>query len=251
MTEDSATLDYMLGGQVRLWQPRRGYRAGVDPVFLAASVEARAGQSVLDIGCGAGAAALCLGARVPGLRLVGLERQAEYAAIARRNALENKQDFQVVEGDLTAMPADLRQQSFDHVIANPPYFRRDQSVPTPDAAREAAMGEDAPLDAWVQAAARRCKPRGYVTFIHRVERLPELLTAFSACLGSIELFPLIPREGREAQLFLLRARKEGRAAFRLYPGIIVHKGKAHLSDAEDYTADALAILRDAGPLRFC
>lgn len=251
MTEPDLTLDRILGGKVALWQPRVGYRAGVDPVFLAASVPARAGQTVLDLGCGAGAAALCLGARVPGLRLVGLERQAMYADLARRNAVENAQDFEVVEGDLADLPASLRQLQFDHVIANPPYFRRDQSVPAGTAAREGAHGEDTPLAEWVQVAARRCAPRGYVTFVQRIERLPELVGAFTSCLGSLELFPLIPREGRDPQLFLLRGRKEGRAAFRLCSGMVVHKGAAHDRDEEDYTLDAKAILRDGQSLNIC
>ena len=76
------THDGFLGGRLHLWQPRRGYRAGVDPVLLAASVPAQAGQSVLDLGCGAGAAMLCLGVRVPGLDLNGLEVQPDYAALA-------------------------------------------------------------------------------------------------------------------------------------------------------------------------
>ncbi|MEC7300281.1 MAG: methyltransferase, partial [Pseudomonadota bacterium] len=161
--DSAVTRDLILGGRVVLNQPKKGYRAGVDPVFLAAAVPARPGQSVLDLGCGVGAAALCLGARVPGLRLAGLEREPGYADLARQNAQENAQDFSIFEGDLAAMPAALRQMSFDHVLANPPYFRRDQSVRADHAAREAAMGEETPLAAWVAAAARRCKPRGTVT----------------------------------------------------------------------------------------
>lgn len=251
MNDTELTRDTILGGRVILHQPRKGYRAGVDPVFLAAAVPATPGQRVLDLGCGVGAAALCVGARVPGMRLTGLERHPEYAALARRNAAENAQDFTIMEGDLAQMPPVLRQQSFDHVIANPPYFRRDQTVRAGDAAREAAMGEETPLADWVAAAARRCAPRGTVTFIHRTERLPELLAAFQATLGSICLRPLIPRQGRESQLFLLQGRKEGRAAFRLMPGLIVHNGAAHNGDRADYTPDATAILRDGSSLSVC
>ena len=94
--------DAFLGGRLHLWQPKAGYRAGVDPVLLAASVPAKAGQSVLDLGCGVGTAALCLGARVPGLGLVGVERQADYAALAARNGLET------FCADLTDMPDALK-----------------------------------------------------------------------------------------------------------------------------------------------
>ncbi|MEL6264223.1 MAG: methyltransferase, partial [Pseudomonadota bacterium] len=61
------THDRLLGGRVGLTQPRQGYRAATDPVLLAAAVPAAAGETVLELGIGAGAAVLCLAARVPGL----------------------------------------------------------------------------------------------------------------------------------------------------------------------------------------
>jgi len=58
----NSTEDALLGGRVRLLQAKVGYRAAIDPVLLAAAIPARAGQRVLDLGCGAGAASLCLAA---------------------------------------------------------------------------------------------------------------------------------------------------------------------------------------------
>lgn len=240
---ETLTRDSFLDGRLSLTQPSGGYRAGVDPVFLAASVQARPGDSLLDMGCGVGTAALCAGARVPSLVLAGIERQPDHAELARLNALTNGIGMEVFTGDLAAMPAELRQRQFDHVISNPPYFRRDASLAAQDAAREAALGEDTPLAEWVAVAARRTRPGGFVTFIHRVERLPELMNAFSAHLGSLELKPLIPRHGRESQLVLLRGRKGGRAALRLYHGLLVHAGARHDESRTDYTDTAGAILR--------
>ncbi|NJS39430.1 MAG: methyltransferase, partial [Rhodobacteraceae bacterium] len=113
--------DKFLSGRLSLLQPLKGYRAATDPVLLAAACPAKAGDSVLDLGCGAGAAALCLGQRVPGLHLAGLELQADYADLARQNATRNGMALEVHEGDLARMPAALR-RDFDHVIANPPYY---------------------------------------------------------------------------------------------------------------------------------
>lgn len=242
------TEDRFLGGRLTLKQPRDGYRAGVDPVFLAASVCARPGESVLDLGCGAGAAALCLGVRVPGLGLVGVERQADYAELARLNAADNAIDMRVFTADMTAMPPEVAGASFDYVIMNPPYHLPDRATTSADPGRGAALFEETPLSAWIDIAARRLKPRGYLTLIQKAERLPEILAGMDARLGSTLVKPLAPRVGRDAGLVVVRARKGGRAAFRLTAPLILHEGLAHAGDRESYRPEVSAILREGARL---
>ncbi|WP_095588338.1 tRNA1(Val) (adenine(37)-N6)-methyltransferase [Actibacterium ureilyticum] len=244
MAEAALSCDRFLNGRLAIWQPRAGFRAGVDAVLLAAAVPAQPGERVLELGCGVGTASLCLAARVPGLDLTAVELQPDYAALAIRNAAENGMTMQVVQADLTALPPDLRQRSFDHVFANPPYYQRDRSVAATDPGRETALGGDTPLSDWVDVAARRLAPKGYLTMIQRVERVPDLLSAVQRRLGSIALCPLVPRKKRAAKLVLLRARKDGRAAFRLLPEVVLHQGAAHEADRPDYTPDIHAVLQD-------
>lgn len=242
------TEDKFLGGKLTLIQPRDGYRAGVDPVFLAASIAAHEGESVLDLGCGAGAAALCLGTRMKGLKLVGVERQGAYADLARINAFDNDIDMEVFTADITDLPAEVKEESFDHVIMNPPYHLRDRSTTSADPGRAEALFEDTPLDVWIDTATRRLKPRGYLTIIQKAERLPEILTAMDDRLGSVLVKPLSPREGRAAVLVLVQARKGGRGAFRLATPLILHDGAAHVGDKESYRREVSAILREAAQL---
>ncbi|MGR3509591.1 MAG: tRNA1(Val) (adenine(37)-N6)-methyltransferase [Sulfitobacter sp.] len=240
------THDAFLGGKLYLWQPRKGYRAGVDPVLLAATVPASPGQRVLELGCGVGAASLCLGTRIAGLRLTGVELQPAYADLARRNSPE----FEVVVADLADMPLALRERQFDHVLANPPYFDRDASVAAKNRGRETALGEQTPLETWVKMAARRLAPKGQAHFIHRAERLPDLIRALPKDMGSIEVLPIAPRVGRLAELVILRARKNGRAAFRLNPPLVMHQGPVHVSDGDSFVSKVRAVLRDGAALEF-
>ena len=240
------TDDKFLCGRLQLVQPAQGYRAATDPVLLAAATPATPGDSVLDLGCGVGAAALCLGLRVSGLSLAGLELQPGYAALARENAARNRIPLEVHDGDLAQMPQALR-RDFDHVIANPPYYPPGGS-PSPDPGRARAMQVVTPLAEWVAVAGRRLRPGGWLTLICGTDGLPEVLAALGDKLGSAAVLPLAARQGRAAQRVIVQARKGGRAAFRLLAPFVIHRGDSHDGDRESYTPEANAVLRDGADL---
>ena len=92
---DEFTKDSFLGGGIRIWQPKKGYRAGIDPILLAATVNVSAGQKVLDLGCGVGTASFAIGYRVKNVELYGIEIQKVFADLADLNSKENGIEFQV------------------------------------------------------------------------------------------------------------------------------------------------------------
>ncbi|WP_114965719.1 tRNA1(Val) (adenine(37)-N6)-methyltransferase [Alkalilacustris brevis] len=243
---EALTEDFFLGGRVSALQPRDGYRAATDPVLMAAAVPARAGESVLELGCGAGVASLCLAARVPGVRLAGVELQPAYAELARRNAARNETGLEVFEADISALPVDLRARSFDHVMFNPPWYSPD-APRARDGGRAIALQEATPLAAWVEVALRRLRPGGYLTVIQLAHRLPALLAPLSGRAG-ITVLPLLPRQGRPAKRIVLQARKGGRSAFRLLAPLVIHAAPRHTRDGEDLTGETAAILRDGKAL---
>lgn len=247
---DDLTRDDFLGGAVRLLQPKSGYRAGVDPVLLAASIPAKAGESVLELGCGGGAALACLGVRVGGLSCFGVEMQPAYADLAQRNLGDNGLNGTVYCADLAALPADLKAQRFDHVIANPPYFEEFRAVAPRLEDRAVSRTGALPLAKWVSVASKRLKPGGVATFIQRADRLPELMSAFFASLGALELWPIHPRTNRPARLVLLRGRKERRAAFVSHAPLVLHRGETHETDGDSYTDTVTQVLRTPEPLPF-
>lgn len=83
------TDDAVLGGRLRLKQPKRGHRVGHDAILLAATCPAHAGERVVDLGAGVGAAGLALAARVAGIEVTLVEVDAELAALAAENAQLN------------------------------------------------------------------------------------------------------------------------------------------------------------------
>lgn len=238
--------DGFLDGRLRIAQPKNGFRSGADAVMLAAACPASADQAVLELGCGAGVASLCLGWRVPGLQLVGLERQSDYADLARRNAVANGIAMQVLTGDVARLPAELRVLTFDHVIANPPYFLGGTAAP--DVGRAVARREETPLATWIDVGLRRLRPGGILTLIQRADRLDAILAGLTGRAGTITILPIAARMGREAGRVILQARKGARGPLRLLAPVVMHREPAHAGDREDLTDAASAVLRKGQPL---
>ena len=236
--DDGATEDRLLGGKVRLRQPRDGYRAAIDPVLLAASVDAKPGERVLDLGTGAGAAALCLMARVDGLSVTGLEIDRATADLARENAsLNGRVAFAVRDGDVAHLPSDLR--GFDRAMANPPYLEAGRADPSPDAGRRRSNVEDGGLGPWIDAALAAVAPGGALTFIQRADRLADLLSLLKGRAGAFVVVPLWPKAGEPAKRVIVEARAGRRTPLKLHSGLVLHEADGR------YTAAADAILKGA------
>lgn len=246
----AVTEDRLLGGRLRLRQPAAGYRVAVDPVLLAAAVPAQAGDRVADLGCGVGTVGLCLLARVPEARVVGLELQAPLVALAGENARINgvADRFSVFQGDVLALPPALAPGSFDQVCCNPPYLAAGSATAPDDAIESAAVSErDARLSDWIAAAIALLRPKGALTLIHRADRLDAVLAGLHRRAGEIVVYPVWPRsptgaDAKGAKRVLVQARKGIRTPTRLAPGLVLHQADG------SFTADADAVLRDGQAL---
>ncbi|MFZ2872222.1 tRNA1(Val) (adenine(37)-N6)-methyltransferase [Zavarzinia sp.] len=232
----TVTEDLLLGGRLRLLQPEDGYRAAIDPVLLAASVAIPEGARVLDLGCGTGAALLCLGWRRPDLRLVGLDADETALALAERSAALND-----MAGRSTflrqAVEDGLPRQAFDAVMTNPPYLDPGRGTAPANVRRDAHMEGRADLARWLDEAIRALRPKGSLHIIHRADRLPEILALIAPRLGAIEILPLWPKAGAEARRVIVTGRLDRRTPARLLPGLVLHEADGR------FTPAAEAILR--------
>jgi tRNA1(Val) A37 N6-methylase TrmN6 len=223
--EQALTVDAVLGGAVRLAQPRQGYRAGLDAALLAAAFKLEPGERGLEAGCGVGAALLAAAVRNPGADFVGVERDPRALALAQANIVLNELDDRVavIAGDVGQPFRQLGLERFDGAMANPPYFDDPKVLRGPLPARRAAYIADDGLEAWCEFLMKAVRDRGRITLIHRADRLGDILELLGRRCGSFRILPVQPFADTPAKRVLVRAIKAGRAPLTVLPPLVLHE----------------------------
>ncbi|CAN5215782.1 tRNA1(Val) (adenine(37)-N6)-methyltransferase [soil metagenome] len=235
-SQDDVVENALLGGRVRLGQPARGYRAGMDAALLAAAVQARPGERVFEAGCGAGAVLMQIAARRPGVVLAGLEREAPAADLARRNAILNDvaDRTAILTGDVAHGFRPLELPLFDWAVSNPPFFDDETALRAPAAGKRAAWIADDGIEAWIDLLLASVRDGGRVLIVHRADRLADILTLLGDKCGSFAILPVQPFADQPAKRVLVRAIKRGKAPLVLLPALVLHdrSGAKHTAEAE-------------------
>jgi tRNA1Val (adenine37-N6)-methyltransferase len=239
------TRDAFFQGRVRVKQPQRGYRFSIDAVLLAGEVAARARDRVVDLGTGCGIIPMLLAFAHPGLRVWGVELQADLAALAAENIRDNGWDDRV-----TILQADMRRigpESFsgavDRVVANPPYRRARSGRVNPDTQCAVARHEiTITLPELVAAARRVLRTGGRFHVIYSAERAAELM----ACMRESGIEPKRLRSihstaGEDARLVTVEGVKAGRSGLVVAPPLLVYDKEG------GYSAEVRALLEGAAP----
>lgn len=240
MRQNETSQGTLLGGKVRYRQFCQGHRSGFEPVLMAALVAARPHETVLESGTGAGAALLCLAARLPFVKAFGVERDHGLAQLAVQNCSENDfSNLSVVNGDATCLP--FAAQTFQHVMANPPWFDVRNTCPS-DARR--ALAHHAPrtsLKEWVCELLRVLRDKGSITMALPAFAYAETVSLLRPHCGGVTLLPLWPRQGVKAKMILIQAQKSSHAPDSVLPGLTLHDEQGITTSAESILRDGLAL----------
>ncbi len=244
------TDDAVLGGRLRLLQPRRGHRFGHDAILLAAAAPGGDGDRAIELGAGVGAAGLALAARVAGIRVTLSDIDPNLVALAAENAARNGLADRVdavafdVMSEVAAAPSSaLLPGGSDIVLMNPPFHDAERLQASPNAARRAAhVASSGSLHQWIATATWLLRASGTLTTIFRADGTAALLDVLSADFGGIVVMPIHPKPGMNAIRVLIGAIKGSGAPLAIRPGLLL----ATASGAP--TPETDAVLRHAAAL---
>ncbi|MEO8813580.1 MAG: methyltransferase [Caulobacteraceae bacterium] len=234
------TQDRLLDGRLTLRQPAKGYRAGLDAALLAAACDARAGERVLDAGCGVGGVLLAAAWRRSHASFAGVEKDRAALVLAQGNIRRNRLDDRVtaMEGDVGAPFVALGLRPFDAALANPPFFDDATRLRAPAEAKRGAWIATEGFAGWARFLVSAVREGGSITVIHRADRLADILGALAARSGSFQIRPVHPFADAPAKRVIVRAVRGGKAPLQLLPPLILHE-----RGGAKHTAPIEAILR--------
>ncbi|WP_157961918.1 tRNA1(Val) (adenine(37)-N6)-methyltransferase [Acuticoccus kandeliae] len=225
---EATSFDSFLGGRFHLLQPRKGVRCGTDAIVLASLVGPEATGTFVDLGTGTGGVAFAAAVRAPGLRGVGVERDAAALALARASlarpenaALAGRLGF--IAGDIAEAGTGWQVPGVAMVLMNPPYYSADSGRRSPDPQRDAARALDGEgLAPWLRAARILLGRDGLLGMITPPARLGEVLAGAAPHFGACRVYPVLSRAGQPALRVVLTMRRLSRAPLTLMPPLVMH-----------------------------
>jgi len=244
---DGETFDDLLQGRLRILQKVGGFRYSIDALLLARfageAIEGRKPGSVraLDLGSGTGVIPLVLSCYPAIASVTGLEIVPPLVEMSRRsvelNGLCDK--ITIIEGDIRNPPADLKPDSFDLIVSNPPYRRKGAGKLNPDRHRAMARHEIAvSLKDILKTTSQLIKRRGLACFIYGAFRMTDIVTGLrDSSLEPARLRYIHSRENEPAKMLLIESRESGPPEIIIASPLIVYR------DKENYTEEVLKIFK--------
>jgi tRNA1Val (adenine37-N6)-methyltransferase len=234
------TVDTVFDGKLSVIQRKSGYRFSIDALLLAHFAAPKKSDRVVDLGAGSGVIALMLAALHPAIEVYGVELQAAMADRARRSAALNglHDRVKIVAGDVRAIEKLFPAQTFDLVVANPPYRLAASGRINPDAEKRVARHEiETKLQDFLEAAGHLLRRGGKAALVYPATRLVDLLHDMREQRLEPKRMQLVHSfKGAEASLALVEGSREGRAELKLLPPLTIYDEK------REYTPEVHAIL---------
>jgi tRNA1Val (adenine37-N6)-methyltransferase len=229
----NSTLDSIR--DIKLYQPKKGYRFSVDALLLYDFVDLKRVGSIADLGAGSGIVGILLAKKYSDANITLFEIQDNLATLAEKNVVVNnlKNRVKVIRCDVRTLHA-LRftPYGYDLAVSNPP-FRKFKSGLISIADEKAIARHEIKLrlHELIDAAAYLLRAKGRFCIVYHPYRLAELME-------TLRKRGLEPKRVRfvhsntlsEAKMVLLEAVKGGKVGMKVDKPFYVYKKDGSYTD---------------------
>ncbi len=220
-------LDTIPGTTFSLIQKIDGTAFAIDTLLLANFIRFNPDMlNAADLGSGSGILTYLIKYRNPALAITGFELQPEFVDLANRNREMNRQftDVNFEMMDVRDIPSRILPESFDLVVANPPYFQMGSGRLPIRPGRAMARHElNGTVKDFVEAATWMLPYGGRFYLIIPTSRFYEIVEHLKAGnFGLRRLQFIIAREGEKSHLTMIEAERFYNGRHEPLPNIILH-----------------------------
>ncbi len=213
-----------LEGSIIVYQPKKGFRFGIDSILLAHFLNLKPQDLVLEVGAGSGIISLIALKRFPKAKIFALELESIFIECLKRNILENKlqKKLFIIKGDIKTSL--FKSGIFDVIFSNPPYFKSKSGRKSPYEIENIARRDvEFELDEFLKKVSSLLKNKGKFYLVFTALRLAELIYLLKKNKLEPKLLRLVySYPGSEAKLVLLLAVKNAKEEIRIFSPLYIY-----------------------------
>ena len=229
------TKDHLLDGKIVYFQPKFGYRSGIEPVILASQANNK-DKSILDLGSGCGPISLILAYRFSNAEIVGLENNALHLELSKKSKMENKFSNVEFKNEDVCNFNKSYMSYFDLVLSNPPFFFENQIIKSKnDFIKDAKYISKEKSEKWFKNLIYYINDTGRALIINRYENIDFMLKIFRLFNVIVEITPLLSFIDAKPKNVLISLKKNEKYVEKTKNEIIIHSNSSKYSkQVEDW-----------------
>ncbi len=225
------TKDYLLDGKLIYFQPKKGYRSGIEPIILSGQIyKSNVEKNILDMGAGCGPISLIISYRNPYSMVMGFEKNIGHFELANKNKEANElNNLNFLLKDVCRLDEKFT-SFFDLIFTNPPFFFKENVITSKnESIHDAKYISKEKAKIWITNMIKYLKPEGKAYLINRFENLNFMLELLKMNKCCVRITPLSSFKGSMPKNVLLCINKDKNYVEKKENEIIIHTNSSEYS----------------------
>ena len=240
--KENERIDDLEYKNLKIIQNKEGFCFGIDSVLLSDFAKnIKNGAKVLDLGTGTGIIPILLCGKTNLKEVIGVEIQKEVAEMANRSIKLNnlEERFKIVNEDMKNLMKIYGKQTFDVIVTNPPYKKKDTGIINESEKKIISRHEiTATLEDFIKVTKDLLKDKGEFYMVHRPERLVDILNIMRKYKIEPKILRFVySKQDKEPNLILIKGVKNAKPFLRIEKNLYIYNDKG------EYTEEILKIYK--------